>query len=217
MKIGSSIKDLYNPQHKILKNQSKINYEEVDFENLLTLKISEFAYKKVKTLVKSAFEALNHAVESYWLFLGDNIIRDIIIPYQHVSYAFVKVDGINILNLKKQIKESNLEILGWGHSHADFGVFFSGTDWRNQELIFNETSNYVIIKRRNHDTVLKNIIKYSYGSTFNIHEDNFVQLTWQKPEGQIQHSRANLEIIPSNDNFNFDFKSYGKEIHKYFS
>ena len=215
MKIGSSIEDLYNPQNNKLKNLSE--FREVDFENLFTLKISEFAYEKVKMVVKSAFEALNHAVESYWLFLGDNIIRDIIIPYQHVSHAFVEVDGINILNLKKQIKESNLEILGWGHSHADFGVFFSGTDWQNQELIFNETSNYAIIKRKNNDAVSKVVIKYSYGSTFNIHEDNFVQLTWQEPGSRIQHSRANLEIIPGKNSLNFDFNSFGQEIQKYFS
>jgi len=217
MKIGSTIEELYNYQKENLSGTSKINYREIKFEDLLKLKISEFAYKKVKKVVKSVFEALNHAVESYWLFLGDNIIQDIIIPYQHVSHAFVEVDGINILNLKKQIEESNLEILGWGHSHADFGVFFSGTDWRNQELIFNETSNYAIIKRKKDDSVSKVIIKYSYGSTFNIHEENFVQLTWQEPEGQIQHFRVNLEIIPSKGNINFDFKSYGKEIQKYFS
>ena len=215
MKISSSIEDLYNPQHNILKNLTE--FREVEFENLLTLKISEFAFKKVKIIIKSAFEALNHAVESYWLFLGDKFIQDIIIPYQHVSYAFVEVDGINILNLKKIIVESNLEILGWGHSHADFGVFFSGTDWRNQKRVFNETSNYVNIKRKKKNIVSKVIIKYSYGSTFNIHEDIFVQLTWQESGGPIQHSHAKLEIIPSKGNLKFDFKSYGKEIHKYFS
>jgi proteasome lid subunit RPN8/RPN11 len=218
MKIGSSIEDLYNPKYDILKTLSELR--EVEFENLLTLKISEFAHKKVKTVVKSAFEALNHAVESYWLFLGDTVIQDIIIPYQHVSHAFVEVDGINILNLKKIIIESNLEILGWGHSHADFGVFFSGTDWRNQNRVFNETSNYVIIKKKKKkkkEKVSKDIIKYSYGSTFNIHEDIFVQLTWQEPGGSIQHSRAKLEIIPSNCDLKFDFKSFGREIHKYFS
>ncbi len=217
MKIGSSIEELCNAHNNILKTELNFRYREIDFENLLTLKISEFAYKKVKTVVKSAFEALNHAVESYWLFFGDNIIQDIIIPYQHVSHAFVEVDGINILNLKKIIKESNLEILGWGHSHADFGVFFSTTDWRNQERVFNETSNYVIIRRKKENTVSKVIIKYSYGSTFNIHEDNFVQLTWQEPRGSIQHSRVNLEIIPSKNYLNFNFNSYGQEIQKYFS
>ncbi|MHA1648072.1 MAG: hypothetical protein ACTSVL_10910 [Promethearchaeota archaeon] len=215
MKIGSSIEDLYNPQHNILKNLSE--FKEVEFENLLTLKISEFAFKKVKIVVKSAFKAQNHAVESYWLFLGDNFIKDIIIPYQHVSHAFVEVDGINILNLKNEIKESNLDILGWGHSHADFGVFFSDTDWRNQERVFNETSNYVIIKRKNNKADSEIIIKYSYGSTFNIHEDVFVQLTWQVPGRVIQHSHVNLKVIPSKGNLNFDFESYGKEIHKYFS
>ena len=215
MKIGSSIDELYNSQHKILKNLSE--FREVDFENLLTLKISEFALKKVKTVVKSAFEALNHAVESYWLFLGDKIIQDIIIPHQHVSHAFVEVDGMNILNLKNKIKKSNLDILGWGHSHADFGVFFSDTDWRNQERVFNETSNYVIIKRKNNEADSKIIIKYSYGSTFNIHEDVFVQLTWQESGGPVQHSLAKLEIIPSERNSKFDFKYFSKEIHKYFS
>ncbi len=177
MKIGSTIEELYSSQKVNPSGISKNNYREIKFQDLLKLKISEFAFKKVKTVVKSAFEALNHAVESYWLFLGDSIIRDIIIPHQHVSHAFVEVDGTNILNLKKEIRESNLEILGWGHSHADFEVFFSGTDWQNQKRVFNETSNYAIIERKNTIEVSKVIIKYSYGSTFNIHEDNFVQLT----------------------------------------
>ncbi|QEE16247.1 hypothetical protein DSAG12_02077 [Promethearchaeum syntrophicum] len=104
-----------------------------------------------------------------------------------------------------------------GHSHADFGVFFSVTDWRNQTRLFNETSNCIVIKTKNKDTVSKVFTKYSYGSTFNIHEENFIQLTWQEPRGPIQHSRAKLEIIPSKNNLNFDFKFYRKEIHKYFS
>ncbi len=75
----------------------------------------------------------------------------------------------------------------------------------------------MLTKRKKENSVSKVIIKYSYGSTFNIHEDNFVQLTWQEPGGPIQHSLVDLEIIPSKIYLNFDFNSYGQEIQKYFS
>jgi len=217
MKICSTIEDLLGSQNTFSLSSVNNDNREVEFNDLLILRISDFTYRKIQIVIKTAFKALNHAVESYWLFLGNKCVEDIIIPYQHVSHAFVEVDAMKILDLKNIIRESKMNILGWGHSHADFGVFFSETDWRNQERIFNETANYAIVKRKKNKLINKSIIKYSYGSTFNIHGEKFVQFTWQEPNKKIQHLLAKIEIIHNKNNENFNYFSYEKEIQKYFS
>ncbi len=174
------------------KEPKKPPIEEIpSLEDLKILKMTETAFRKVSCTLRAAFAASGRAVESYWLYMGDGIVRDIIVPQQTVSGAHVQVHFEDILELKDTIRQSDLPIMGWGHSHANFGVFFSGTDWANQERLLHETSNIVFLQDENRQ------IKYVYGSTFNIHGDTYIQFTYTGAAGQISHEKIGLQIIPA--------------------
>ncbi len=176
-------------------------------------------------VVKTAFEVRGQAVESYWLLLGDTKIRDIIVPNQDVSFASVHVNSTDVLQMKNEIHNNKWKILGWGHSHANFGVFFSGTDIRNQERILHETNNYAMIDfepdgklRRKYDLQQEMEIKYSFGSTLNIHEDKYAEVIWMDESKNIYKKKIEIEV--ENEQLTeselTELKLFKKEIEKRF-
>ena len=209
-----TVQEHKHPQNQSKSNdqaQTKVKEDYVEFNTLsdfFSLTLTKYAWEKCKIVVKGAFEELGQAVESYWLLLGDNIVRDIIVPKQDVSFAFVHVDSENILDMKNEIHANKLNILGWGHSHANFGVFFSGTDVRNQERTLHETNNYrkiLKVEESEYGPELNiepdKLIKFSYGSTINIDQDKYAEIIWTDESQKIYTKKIPLKILetPLND------------------
>jgi proteasome lid subunit RPN8/RPN11 len=191
--IAGSLDALLNVSDNSSSVNASINECPIQsIEDLVHLQLTQNAYNRAMAVVQTAFEIVGSAVESYWLWLGDEkerIINNIAVPVQHVSHTYVEVSALDLLDLRKELPDEGYSILGWGHSHADFGVFFSGIDWQNQERIFFETSNYARLRNSR--------IKYCYGSTFNIRSQHFIQLTLQTKSRILQHRLVTIEIIPN--------------------
>ena len=155
---------------------------------LSIIRISQVALEKLYLLAQEVFEVLHQPLEVYALCLGeDGIISDILIPQQNVSFASIHIHSDNILALIPEIQEKNLPILGWAHSHANFGVFFSGTDDSNQKVILAETANY-------RETEDKQRVKYTYGITVNIHRALYGEVSTQFASGRIEHKKASFRF-----------------------
>lgn len=155
---------------------------------LSIIRITQVALEKLYLLAQEVFEVLHQPLEVYALCLGeDGIISDLIIPQQNVSFASIHIHSDNILALIPEIQEKNLPILGWAHSHANFGVFFSGTDDSNQKVILAETANYREIED-------KQRVKYSYGITVNINRALYGEVSTQFASGRIEHKKASFRF-----------------------
>jgi hypothetical protein len=177
----------------------------MELEDLKTLKISRYAFDKMLYTLRQAFKVKGSAVESYWLLVGDTYVKDILIPEQSASHGYVSVSERGILKISKLIQENQIKIMGWGHSHADFGVFFSGTDRGNQMTVFYETTNYIKNSKGE-------LIKYCYGSTYNIHEKVYAVLSYQFKDEEVRSVEISHEII--DDGCRFDPNSEKIDLSK---
>jgi len=131
-------------------------------------------------------------LEAYALIIGsENIIDDIIIPIQTCSHTSININAEDLLLLMPAIQKQNLTVLGWTHSHANFDVFFSGTDTQNQKTILAETSNFKIIEGHR--------AKYCYGMTVNVHQKVFGMASTQFPSGNIHSKQVTFKILTSPD------------------
>jgi hypothetical protein len=184
--------------------------------DLFTLKITDYAFDRAMYIVQTAFEIAKNPVESYWFYVGKddrpNLIEDVIVPHQSISHAFVSVSISEILEMqpeiRKQLRVHQWRVLGWGHSHADFGVFFSGTDWINQSRIFHETMNYARIEDEQ-----KQILKYSYGTTFNIHKNLYGNISFQRIGKNIEHAGVVIKVVPNSEQMKLDKISFKQELN----
>jgi proteasome lid subunit RPN8/RPN11 len=164
---------------------------------ITVIKITKVALEKIYLMAQAVQSIFQRALEVYCLVVADrhqqDVIGDILIPEQSVTYVSIHIEPENILKLSQRIREEQLTILGWAHSHADFSVFFSGTDDRNQNVILAETANYTVRDQMK--------LKFAYGMTVNIHRKRYGVVSTQYPCGSIQHKEAEFEIIgdlPSN-------------------
>lgn len=181
---------------RMTNNQSVFgSIRNLELKDLFTLKISKYAFDKMIFVAREAFKIKKSAVESYWLLKGESFVEDILVPEQSVSHAYVSVSPAAIRKISKIVQDQRLKIMGWGHSHADFGVFFSGTDRGNQMTVFHDTTNYI-------RTFDGDLIKYSYGSTFNIHKNVFAMLSYQQIGKDIKSVEIGYEIIDDGRVFN---------------
>ena len=176
------------------KNPKPIGYirKGVLDDFIKNFKISKYALEKMFYVAQESFKIANAPVESYWLLAGREYVEDIIIPDQTVTHASVKADPEAIMALKPEISDKKLNILGWGHSHADFGVFFSGTDESNQKTILHQNTNFIDV-----DGVY---YKYCYGMTVNVHRDVYCRFAYL--DGDNYHNViAEYQIIDSGVDF----------------
>jgi proteasome lid subunit RPN8/RPN11 len=155
---------------------------------LNNIKISKRAMEKIFLMASSVAEIYETPLEVYALCIGENgIITDILIPSQSVSYVSIHIKPESILELTPYIRENQLNIIGWAHSHANFGVFFSSTDDRNQITLLSETSNFTIEEEMR--------IKYAFGMTVNTHRDSYGIISTQFPCGKISQEISQITII----------------------
>ena len=95
-------------------------------------------------------------------------------------YASINIDLEKMMHARQEIRAQKLNIIGWGHSHADFSVFSSGTDDENHKTLLHETSNYTEINGIR--------IKYMLAMTVNMKEDVYGVTMTHYPCGTIIQS-----------------------------
>lgn len=153
-----------------------------------TIKITRLALEKMFILAQEIFHVFETPLEAYCLCIGhEDTIDDILIPRQRVAFTSVHIDPHDLLEIAPLIREKQLNILGWSHSHANFSVFFSGTDDRNQNVLLTETSNYDVLNQMK--------IKFVYGMTVNVMRDIFGMVSTQYSCNRIEHVQAKIQIL----------------------
>ncbi len=151
------------------------------------IKIRKSALEKIFILAQSVERIFGRPLEVYCICTGEkDVITDILIPKQNITYVSINIEPQHILALAPEIREKNLQVLGWAHSHANFGVFFSGTDDRNQLTLLTDTANYLEIEGVK--------VKFVYGMTVNTHKNLFGIVSTQYITGKITHVKAEFEI-----------------------
>ncbi|UYP47019.1 hypothetical protein NEF87_003304 [Candidatus Lokiarchaeum ossiferum] len=167
---------------------------------LRQIHISSRALHKMFFMAKEVIRLFNEPLEVYALAVGNSeVIEDILIPRQMCSHTSIHINAKDLLSLMPEIQKQDVNVLGWTHSHANFSVFFSGTDTQNQKTILAETSNF--------RTLNGSRVKFCYGLTVNIHQDVFGMVSTQFSSGKIYSNQATLEIHSSpNDGVLSDFE-----------
>ena len=217
LKINNTLSDLLEDSGNYGKD-SNSDSDSVSKENLSKkskstrklkkIIITRSAYNKIIIIAQEVSKLLNQSMEVYALCIGDNgIIEDLLIPAQKVSSISIHINANDILSLVPYIRENNLNIIGWAHSHGNMSAFFSSTDDNNQITVLNDTSNY---------TEIDNIrVKYCFGITVNLREELFGIVTTQFPSGDIVHENAIFEIdcnLPPNWNENKIRKEISEDL-----
>ncbi|MHA1610956.1 MAG: hypothetical protein ACTSYU_02795 [Promethearchaeota archaeon] len=193
--VGDSLEQLLNlPSSKSTPRDEFFNPSEdpleyiQDFKPIHEIPITGLALEKMFILAQEVFSITQNKVEVYSLSIGtDHIIKDILIPAQNVGMASVFVEESAILEIIPTIRANNLTVLGWNHSHANFSVFFSGTDIENQQILLTDTANY---------RKWKGIpVKYVYGMTVNVQKEIYGVISTQIPTAKIFNVEASFKII----------------------
>lgn len=199
-KIGFSLKDIFDSstENPFFENED-LNYSEnsiVSIDSpinsfvspLKSIKITRFALESMFQLAKAVKNYTHSSVEVFAFCLGsEETITDIFIPVQKVGGASVHVPEVSMKQYYNFIRNNPLEVLGWTHSHADFNVFFSGTDYQNQSIILDQTANYTYLDKIR--------VKYCYGITVNLKRDLFGIITTHFPSGEIINQKAVFELF----------------------
>lgn len=171
-----------------IKHNKDENQHQKEISPLNTIKIKQSALEKIFLLAQSVECIFGRPLEVYCICTGEkDVITDILIPEQNITYVSINIQPEHILALAPEIRANNLQVLGWAHSHANFGVFFSGTDDYNQSTLLNDTTNY--LEREGTK------IKFVYGMTVNTHKNLYGIVTTQYYSGKVQHIKADFEII----------------------
>jgi len=114
----------------ILKNNSKEKTDELFSE----LRITDYAYKKIKAYASLACIIANASIEcgGYLVTLKEDhdcIVKDAYLSKdQKVTGIEYVVDSEPDMDFLKEIKNDGYKVLGWWHSHGGMNPFHSGID-----------------------------------------------------------------------------------------
>lgn len=187
LSTSKEIKSANKKETCILKSLTEEQEESLAIRQI---SITSRALQKMFFMAKEVIRLFNDSLEVYALVVGTlDVIEDIIIPSQICSHTSIHISPEALLSLMPEIQNQNVTVLGWTHSHANFGVFFSGTDSQNQKTILAETSNYMCLNGSR--------VKFCYGLTVNVKQDIFAMVSTQFSSGKIYSNQAKLEIISS--------------------
>lgn len=216
--IGSKIEDLFQTSSNNMSSNKDTSSDQltskaIDESSLSPLDkiyLNPIALLKMFWMAEAVYSVFHEPFEVYALCLGKKgKIYDILIPHQIVSYASVYIDHSAIHELRPHILSLPYEVLGWTHSHANFGVFFSNTDDTNQATLLHDTANYTEIEGIR--------VKYSYGMTVNMHWQAYGVVSTQFPSGNIINTRAQLRVdgrYPKHWNYSEVYQSLRSEIRE---
>jgi len=193
--VADTLTELFGTESKNTPAFSSGSKDECGIQNensppvppLSTIMITRSALEKMFILAEQITVIAHRPLEVYSLSIGQmGVISDILIPPQRVTYTSIFIEPLAILGLKPLIQANQWDILGWNHSHADFGVFFSHTDRKNQCIVLSETTNYQVLGETR--------IKYCYGMTVNLQREVFGMVSTQYPSGKVIHTPAKLNL-----------------------
>ncbi|MFX0061032.1 MAG: hypothetical protein ACFFC7_02520 [Candidatus Hermodarchaeota archaeon] len=158
---------------------------------LRIIPITRRAIEKTFILAQRISHLMKRHVEVYCFLLGDKegVVRDILIPPQEVYHSFVEIpeEALEAVALSVNKIDSNYQVLGWAHSHANFSVFSSGTDDQNHRTILNQTLNLKVVNGIE--------LKYAYGITVNEAREVYPVIITQYPCGTVIQRKGVLEIV----------------------
>jgi len=112
---------------------TKLDLAEIVKERYTPLKITTEAFAKANYLSQRVCELAEQPLELSFFLLGkaeDMVIRDIYLGReQNVNASFCEISESGVIGSVLDIQENyDLQILGWGHSHACWNNFYSNTD-----------------------------------------------------------------------------------------
>jgi len=116
---------------------NSISLEEQIIAELSPIKITRYAFEKANYISTRICEIAGRPLEIGFYFLDepingrepDIVIRDVYIGQeQTVEHLHCDITSIGDIRSFKDIKSMKKRIVGWGHSHADIGTFYSGED-----------------------------------------------------------------------------------------
>lgn len=175
------------------------------------LMISDLALEKIYTMAEIVVELANKGYEAYCLLLGNEngLVEDILIPEQEVTSYSVDISKDALLKVADEIDEldTDLQVLGWAHSHHTMMAFSSSTDDDNHSTILNQTNNIRQINGKK--------TKYMYGLTVSLEpRDNYGVVTSQFECGATLQREATVSIVDQEQESMFDPKKLRAKLKK---
>ncbi|MFQ6123308.1 MAG: hypothetical protein ACE5R6_01695 [Candidatus Heimdallarchaeota archaeon] len=156
------------------------------------LKITTTALEKIYALAEIVVDRAKRDYEVYCFLLGNEqgCVEDILIPEQEVTSYSVEIPKSALLKLTEELEtlDSNLQVLGWAHSHAKMGAFSSLTDDENHVRVLHQSKNFKIMSDKK--------TKYAYGLTVSLAPRNhYGVVVTQFDCGAVVLREATLDII----------------------
>jgi hypothetical protein len=113
------------------KQAQIVSVDEQIVKVLSQVKITEGALNKANYVSKRICELMQEDVEIGFFLLGnsDRIIQDIYIAHeQRLTKDKCRVTGKGVLNSVRNLRQIDMNAIGWGHSHGDGDNFYSYVD-----------------------------------------------------------------------------------------
>lgn len=156
------------------------------------LTITATALEKIYALAEIVVDRAKRDYEAYCFLLGNEqgCIEDILIPEQEVTFYSVEIPKDALLKITEELEtlESDLQVLGWAHSHANMGAFSSLTDNENHIRVLNQSKNFKILNDKK--------TKYAFGLTVSLAPRNhYGVVATQFDCGAVVLREATLELI----------------------
>jgi len=117
------------------------------------LYVTKQALQKARIYAELSKDYSGSNIECYGYALTDpnkknRIIEDVYYaPDQTNTSAHTLIPSEAVLKAARDIKQRGKKVIGWWHSHANFGTFHSGTDDQNHRTVLDQiaASNYIQI------------------------------------------------------------------------
>ena len=112
------------------------------------------AFERAQELFKSnatrGLEALGFLVGRIYSFKGRNyvVVKEFITAENDATSVSVRFSRQAFSELSRQFKEEKSGggvIVGWAHSHPNYGCFLSSTDFRTQKAFFPEDFHFALV------------------------------------------------------------------------
>lgn len=142
-------------------------------DNLINLEfpihITKSCFDASQYISRRVCELMGTPVEVGFYYFDDNtqandntILRYVTVGFdQTVNYTHCESSPDGMIDLSFSVQDKNMRFVGWGHSHSDFGVFYSNTDYTNILSLTRSNGIPIVDKDGNIQS------KYLYGMTYN--------------------------------------------------
>ncbi|MEK6917042.1 MAG: hypothetical protein AABW92_04825 [Nanoarchaeota archaeon] len=143
-------------------------------DELSPIKITSYAFDKANYISKRICELAERPLEIGFFLLSDSlsstddVIQDVYIgDDQKVRHLHCDITPEGMMKSLKYSRQNKKRIIGWGHSHANIGTFYSGED----------------------DMTIQNLVR-----TWNLEKDTKIGVDYTKKEGYNIEYIANEKV-----------------------